>query len=693
MLVDVVDVVDGIDEISINELKGTFVIPRYQRGYRWETENIERLISDLNDFYKSSDSDDKRYSLQPIVINKREDNKNYVIDGQQRLTTIWLLNKYFGNKTFDLEYEVDCRKDAIKRINRNTKKIDESDADSFHLTNAYLCIKDTFEKDNDKRDRINKQLCENGRLGLIWYEPCKNGSINDEIDVFTRFNKGKIPLTDGELVKALFLLSKTFNQEFNDEDIKYKQRVIAEKWDEIENRLQDNDFWYFIHNDESGDCIKDSDTRIDYILSIYLMIKVLKDVQEKYKKEKSKTKKKKSKTKKDKSNLEAHEELIEKIKKDVIASYTEKLKGDNALFNYYDDIYNVNKEKFIDIWERIVDIYYTFDEWYNDLELYHRIGFLIEEKGNAIYELASLYYVSKKINKEDLKKYVIDNIKSKYKKEMVEAINERKVYEISSKDKNAIQKRKTRPILLLYNIETIIKEQNNNDHQSINDFSVQEFNRFSFYRFKKEEWDIEHINPATDKDKYTNTEREQIIASLYDLSKGDCGDLLEKDQKKNIKKCYEFIIDSMNSKGNGLTDNQKEEIDDTISDILNKDSIFTEEEKNRISNYCLLNADINRAYGNALFATKREWIISKDQGYFNEFVYDNNGAKEQDAKKNKNEFKKVKKDCKSSFIPVCTKKVFMKYYSTDYNDLFKWTKKDAENYLKDIKETLEKYMN
>lgn len=45
------------------------------------------------------------------------------------------------------------------------------------------------------------------------------------------------------------------------------------------------------------------------------------------------------------------------------------------------------------------------------------------------------------------------------------------------------------------------------------------------------------------------------------------------------------------------------------------------------------------------------------------------------------------------FIPLCTKNVFLKYYSPDTTQIFKWTKKDRDNYLNVIIKTLEGIKN
>ena len=81
--------------LSIKDLNGkTFRIPAYQRGYRWTRRQIKDLVCDLQEFYESNTA--KVYCLQPIVLEEKVDEKTgtpyyNVIDGQQRLTSLYLL--------------------------------------------------------------------------------------------------------------------------------------------------------------------------------------------------------------------------------------------------------------------------------------------------------------------------------------------------------------------------------------------------------------------------------------------------------------------------------------------------------------------------------------------------------------------------------------------------------------------------
>lgn len=84
---------------SINSLlKEKFYIPSYQRGYRWSKEQVNDLLNDIWEFTQKDKNKDEFYCLQPIVVLKEiylEDDKEFtryrVVDGQQRLTTIFIL--------------------------------------------------------------------------------------------------------------------------------------------------------------------------------------------------------------------------------------------------------------------------------------------------------------------------------------------------------------------------------------------------------------------------------------------------------------------------------------------------------------------------------------------------------------------------------------------------------------------------
>lgn len=75
----------------VGKISGEFVVKSYQRGYRWGESQVNAL---LNDIY---DNGQKAYCLQPIVVRALDNENQYeLIDGQQRLTTLFLLHWYIS---------------------------------------------------------------------------------------------------------------------------------------------------------------------------------------------------------------------------------------------------------------------------------------------------------------------------------------------------------------------------------------------------------------------------------------------------------------------------------------------------------------------------------------------------------------------------------------------------------------------
>ncbi|WP_202975737.1 DUF262 domain-containing protein [Carnobacterium divergens] len=256
---------------TINELSEyRFMIPAYQRGYRWTSQEVRDLLNDVNEFIpKQIDESSEKtwYCLQPIVL-KLTDNENYeVIDGQQRLTTIFLILHYLNQdfiekrreKLFELDYETrsDLKEFLLLLDSDSNSDMNENiNIDYYHIVQAYLTIEKWFQNrgSNFNKDDFRSKFRFNTKI--IWYECFEE----DTISVFTRLNIGKISLSNAELIKALFLNSSNFEK--NGNKIKHKQIEIASEWDRIEADFQDDRFWYFITGD------KKANNRIEFIFDI-----------------------------------------------------------------------------------------------------------------------------------------------------------------------------------------------------------------------------------------------------------------------------------------------------------------------------------------------------------------------------------------------------------------------------------------
>ena len=558
-----------------------FWVKNYQRGYKWTREEVEQLLNDIYDFKPQKENE--FYCLQPIVI-KEDSGKKELIDGQQRCTTIYLILKHLGEGTFELNYQT--RKESaefIKKIDSLAiaetwnkwvaAHLDKDNVDNYHFFEAYRTIQDWFADDSrDKKRFLDKLL---NYTQVIWYEVEEN---IDSIELFTRINSHKIPLTEAELIKALFLINLKKGTK-QSEVLQLQQNEIAQQWDRIENELQNKNFWYFISQTAPGA------TRIDKLLSLSTIFKD-----------------------------------PDKI-------------GEHALFFAFEkDFKDSQKEAFqwvTNRWGEIKHIFQIFKEWYHDFELYHLIGLLIY-LGEDIDDILSVK--EKSTSKKDFK----NHIKEKICKKIEEIGNIREV----SYSEN---KYKAKRILLIFNIISILN-------------SKDEINRFPFYQYQSISWDIEHIHAKAD----NINEQKKWLEEFKNW-------LLQSGNEELIKKYSDRIEEVLAvEKNNNREEDLKEEEDKMrtlIEDIYDDFSNTKEEGEafdiDNLSNLALLDSSTNRGYGKAPFPQKRTTIIKRDE--------------------------------EGVFIPLCTRNVFLKYYSPHTNSLLFWSATDRKNYLDKIEETLKNF--
>lgn len=350
---------DYLELKTIEELKQyNFLIPAYQRGYRWTDKEVTDLLDDISSFNpRAIDNDGNKtwYCLQPIVVKKKGEHFE-VIDGQQRLTTIYLILYYLNQllvekhrkKIFNLSYET--RKevpDFLQKLNEGIENTDN--IDFYYISRAYNIVSRWFERDNFNLFDFQSKF--NFNTKVIWYESYEE----DSIAIFTRINMGKIPLTNAELIKALFLNRSNFENSNNDR-VRLKQVEIATEWDRIESHLQDDSLWYFI----SGSDIKTN--RIDFIFKLM---------------------------------------------------NTDNNQNDPySTFRFFSTKFINKDEKTIESnWLEVKNYFQKFHEWFNERELYHQIGFLISEGDN----IGDLVGASISKTKTEFKTFLNNRIKEKLK--------------------------------------------------------------------------------------------------------------------------------------------------------------------------------------------------------------------------------------------------------------------------------------
>ncbi len=622
---------------NIRSLSGmNFFIPDYQRGYRWTNDQAIQMLEDFKEFCKRIESDKvdpgEFYCLQPIVVKPKswqdKDGKDIigfeVIDGQQRLTTIFIILKclepivkvlfkkfepYTINYETRLEYDSQSFLESIDHPNVDANEF----IDFYYMNKVYQAAGKWLDENSDYANDICSALLNQSideetnqdrakNIRVLWYEVTEDNSATS-IDIFTRLNIGKIPLTNAELIKALLLRKGNFAEN----ESTMRQLKIAAEWNYIEQKLQDNSFWYFLY-------------RTGYPFSYENRIEFVFDVM-------------KRKAKKDDPEFyftfnQFNEEL-------------RQLQTDKSFKN--------DQQRIEHIWGKVKNVFQTFEEWFEDRQLYHYIGFLIEY-GADINELNQK---SLSLSKTDFIIYIKSLIKNRLK-----GVDLDKQYLSDSKGN-------IRKTLLLFNILTALKDKKSDM-------------RFPFNKYKTEKWDIEHISSQTDKvitedrqrdawvndilDYFTGSDDIEQIEAFLDKMTEQIESEKDKEKLASLKYDKQIIEKVLDLRDTRLNENKYNETEfNEVYEFVQK--YFGENnsvDKDSISNLALLDQETNRSYGNAFFPIKRKRIIANDQ--------------------------------LGIFVPIATKNVFLKYYSRRGTNLMKWYASDAEDYLQSMKSTLNEFL-
>ena len=157
-----------------------FLVPSYQRGYRWTERQVKELLDDIYEFHRKPNKDlNEFYCLQPIVVSE-VDGEYVLIDGQQRLTTIYLILTYLNNVMETLGYEkftlrYSTRENSADFLNNLDPELKHENIDFYHISNAFEVIENWFDdkKGTEKVQFLTTLLdVENNanNVRVIWYE-------------------------------------------------------------------------------------------------------------------------------------------------------------------------------------------------------------------------------------------------------------------------------------------------------------------------------------------------------------------------------------------------------------------------------------------------------------------------------------------------------------------------------------------
>ena len=533
---------------SIKNLTGmNFLIPSYQRGYRWTENEVSALLDDLYEYSqtkKCGGTKSKFYCLQPLVVKNCE-SKYEVIDGQQRLTTIYLILKYLEQyakdalgitdySLFSLNYET--RKNCEVFFEKEEfKKESNANLDFMHISKAYKTIEEWFGTDTKsarkKNDIFNVLIDDDFNAQFIWYETADS---ENAYEVFKRLNSGKLSLTNSELVKALILNDEDKGDGFNQDD-------VAQEWENIENHLEDDNLWYFINANPESE--KYESTRMDFLLEALLL----------------------------RENVDLKDNYF------IFSEFNEKIKNNG----------------WKKIWENIKSVYRTMQTWYDNRLLYHCIGFLMNSKGTHVTTIGQLLKDYDENTKEDFLSLV-----KEYCRKTIMGENKKSDFSILSygKDNNTIHN-----ILLLFNLATT--------QNQISETSRYPFKRH--FKAAKNQWSLEHIHAQNERQKnWSQDELSQLksdIKAIANLADNEQKEILIEFanfiNEENLKE--EEIYKAMMAVFMGEKIELQKDSDGKI------ESVYSDFEKDdTLMNLALLQSDKNAAFNNKTFPEKRRILSS-----------------------------------------------------------------------------------
>lgn len=649
----------------------TFHIPSYQRGYRWETTQVFELLRDLSDFTVTGLDKKKPYILQPIVVEKvaGTDGEFVLIDGQQRLTTIYMLIHFLnstGSEIPHYNFIFDKRKTQERFLQQATfadadDKSYLKNIDTFYMRKAYDAIRQWFA-DYDRADGDNQEADDaeparpdgfelrNIFRSLLRTPSAKNkASIavlrydldSDAMEAFDRLNYRRIKLTGTELVKAYLMASR------QPSDTSPNNRAHA--WDRMEKELQDPLFWSMLGTKSPllG--------HIDFILNI----------------------------------------VADRINDDAPAAHKRRRRLDEDKFNYYviDNFFRRGlaekkswEEISSDVWRMAERIYNQIRNWFDNPEWFNLIGLWRRlENKNILDDLLKLEAEAQGQGKKAFRdKLLAKNGSIIHRRISALLADEEKADKTHPLDAAAFRYKDEeggestaihnlmRQFLLAFNVMTL------NDELSEQRFP---FHLFDLYN----ETSLEHIHPQNIVFDHSACQiKKWTLLRIKDLEK-ERAETIDDDVKAKIdalKDSIEFLKGEFSLPE---WDEEKKVREDSAEWARVKDHVapidrffgdlaqISGPELHKISNMALVNQPTNSALSYHYLNVKRD------------ILHERNQRRIDFERKNRNVVPMPMADDAMYLMPA-TERVFSKFYTkSSPGDMRLWRKEDRQAYMEALK--------
>lgn len=652
----------------------TFYIPSYQRGYRWDKNQVNDLLSDLKVFVENNPEPNEYYSLQPVVVKSTNNKNEYIlIDGQQRMTTINMLITYLNKGQVrqipQYKFKFDRRGVQENFVDKKTyaDPLDKTyidNIDTFYMRKAYDFIEDWFNKlsqysyeEIKSKFRLLFSKPDEGKVTtcvkVIWYEL----EQDDAMEAFDRLNYRRIKLTGTELVKALLLATNNPSGCLDENSINR-----AHEWDRIEKAMQDPFFWSMFNTTPP------ELSHIDFVIN-----QVTDEINEEVN-----------------LVLKKQKENPENVSHKLEDNEYRNRKIDEDLFNYHviDGFLRRNRNRdrstvISELWKRIEDKYNQIRNWYDRPEWFNYIGLWRRlEGGNLLQKLIKLEQENFNNGKEEFTRKLktkIGDIISKYDvREQDEKDN--KVHILEAKELNYENNPDLiRNILLVFNIATYL--------------DMDKDARFPFHLYDLyNETSLEHIHPQNITFGMPHSQIRNWCRNRISILEKSEDEEAKKYKEKNIhywnelkgRLEEEFQNDKIWDKDTIVQQNSdewkriKEDvnfIDKYFGDMSN----ISTNELHEINNLALVDEPTNSALSNNYLNEKRNILNQR------------NSLRIKSEKENPTQ---LEPNFKGTFLMPATERVFSKYYTqSEPGDMRLWRKEDRMAYLEALCKVYDNFTN
>ena len=531
--------------------KVAFMIPTYQRGYKWGSSGgnsqVEVLLRDLFAAFKTKR---KRFYLQFITV-KENDIELEVIDGQQRLTTITIifsaLNLFAGHENFikdKLHYQV--RQNFVKKyiyenvqsllvpkdwddfLVRNTDdSIDINNQDVYFLFNAFRKVYE-FIKEMTSADRSGfaKYLSESVYLIINYLDK----DLNSE-KIYINVNKG-VKLKDEDLVKGLLITKIPLDQDekhyrLTENEINEIRSNIGRQWDEISNWSSREEVRTFYR-------VRNYDNSIGWIIKLAFP---------------------------DSNNVD-----------DLY-----------PLFTFIEEVYKKQDFSAENIFNKIRETMLTLDDWFRDAEIYNLLGYILHCK-----ESPNIFPIWHELSLLKTKAHLLRILKNKCKNILPIVKVTGGIEELNYED----HRPKLFNLFLMLDVSKVLPVDKAN------------ITRYDFSQISSDNWSIEHIFPQNIKDfKSIKSLTKDDLVIVKELVRGTSQDfnLVQEDQRMAVLALLTKINQSI----------EECEIPPEERSTLEYLLKLQGGSLHKLGNLALLKQGMNSSLSNHFFDEKRKILVTK----------------------------------------------------------------------------------